>query len=407
MTMQINVLAIDDDKFIQKVITKSLNSESLTVLTADNGELGIEHAIRDIPDIILLDIEMPGINGYEVCDRLRSIEETKDIPIIFLSSHSSLRERMQGYEVGGDDYLIKPFEKENLLARVRVLVKYHNEREELRSQYKVAQQTAITAITGVSELALVIRFLEKINTYHSINDLAQGLLETTEQFSIDCCALIIEQERLLWYSSENTSISPLEKELIEMCDKEARFLDFGNRTIVNYPKVSLLVKDMPLEDMERYGRIKDFLPLLLAAVNSKISALSTQEALISQSTQLFESFKKIRSSLFYLGTAIVKNRNESTDIMNALTQELSCDFLRMGLEEDQEDYLQNRIDSALENVMKEMDAGFEIRQALSFIRKNLSETIQRQEQLYDAFMESLETEVEQQSAELNDNVELF
>lgn len=407
MAIQINVLAIDDDKFIQKVITKSLNSESLTVHTADNGELGIEMAVRDMPDIILLDIEMPGISGYEVCDRLRCREETKDIPIVFLSSHSSLRERMQGYEVGGDDYLIKPFEKENLLARISILVKYHNEREELRSQYKVAQQTAMIAITGVSELALVIRFLEKINTYHSINDLAQGLLETTEQFLIDCCVLIIDQEHLLWYSSENTSISPLEKELIEMCDKEARFLDFGNRTIVNYPKISLLVKNMPLDDMERYGRIKDFIPLLLAAVNSKISALSTQEALILQSTQLFESFKKIRNSLFYLGTTIVKSRNESTDIMNALTQELSCDFLRMGLEEDQEDYLQNRIDSALDNVMKEMDAGFEIRQALSFIRKNLSETIQSQEQLYNAFMESLETEVEEQSAELSDNVELF
>lgn len=407
MTELINVLAIDDDKFIQKVITKSLSSDSLVVRTANDGEAGIEEAIRNIPDLILLDVEMPGINGYETCIRLREIDETKNIPIIFLSSHSSLQERMQGYEVGADDYLVKPFEKENLLVRVNILVKYHNEREELRKQYELAHKNAMTALTGAGELALAFRFLEKSNSYHTINDLAQGLLESTEQLSIECCAMIIEQDQLLWYSSENTTISPLEKELIEMCDKNARFLDFGNRTIINYPKVSLLVKNMPLDDIERYGRIKDLLPLLLSSVNSKINALITQDALIQQSSHLFDSFRKIRNSLFYLGSTIVKNRDESIEIMNALTQELNCDLLRMGLEDDQEAYLLNRIDTALENVMEEMDAGLEIRQAISFIRTHINITLEKQEQLYTAFIDSLATEVAEQSNELDDNIELF
>jgi len=407
MTNLINVLAIDDDKFIQKVITRSLNSDTLVVRTANDGESGIEEAIRNVPDLILLDVEMPGINGYETCIRLRELDETKNIPIIFLSSHSSLQERMQGYEVGADDYLVKPFEKENLLVRVNILVKYHNEREELRSQYELAHNNAITALTGAGELGLAIHFLEKSHSYHAINDLAQGLLESTEQLSIECCAMIVEQDQLLWYSSENTTISPLEKELIEMCDKEARFLDFGNRTIINYPKVSLLVKNMPLDDMDRYGRIKDLLPLLLSSANAKINALITQEALIKQSSHLFDSFRKIRNSLFYLGSTIVKNRNDSTEIMNALTQELNCDLLRMGLEEDQEAYLLNRIDTALENVMEEMDAGLEIRQAISFIRTNINITLEKQEQLYTAFTDSLATEVTEQSSELDDNIELF
>ncbi len=407
MSHKITVLAIDDDKFIHKVITKSLGSDALTVRSAFDGESGIEEAINSPPDIILLDVEMPGINGYETCIRLRQIEKTKKIPIIFLSSHSSLQERMQGYEVGADDYLIKPFEKENLLVRVNILVKYHAEREELRKQYELATENAMAALSGAGELALAIRFLEKSHAYHSINDLAQGLLESTDQLSIECCAMIIEQDHLLWYSSENTTISPLEKELIEMCDKESRFLDFGNRTIINYPKVSLLVKNMPLDDMDRYGRIKDLLPLLLSSTNTKINTLITQEALIQQSTHLFDAFTKIRNSLYYLGSTIVTNRSESTNIMNALTQELNNDLLGMGLEEDQEAYLLNRIDTALENVMQEMDAGLEIRQALSFIRNNINTTLEKQEALYNAFTESLATEVSEQSSELGDNIELF
>ncbi len=408
MTIKVDVLVIDDDKFIQKLITKTLNTERMEVRTADDGESGIEEAIRKRPDIILLDVEMPGINGYEVCDRLRNIESTIEVPIIFLSSHSSLRERMQGYEVGADDYLVKPFEKDNLVARINVLVKYHIERKELREQYQLAHKNAMTAMTGSSELAIAMRFLEKSLSFHSINELAQGLFECTDQLSLECCAMIFKNENTpMWYSSENTAISPLEKELIEMCDKEARFLDFGNRTIINYPCISLLVKNMPLDDLERYGRIKDLLPIILSAVNSKINTVRTEEALTKQSENLLTSFKLIHNSLFYLGTTIVKNRKQSNVIMNQLVQGLNIDFLGMGLEEDQEEFLLTRIDSAIDKALDKMDAGKEIREALTFVRSNLNDVADNQKDLYQAFKDSLATEVAEQSSDLDDSVELF
>ena len=404
----IDILAIDDDKFIQKVIIKSLQSDAISVRTADDGESGIEEAQRHTPDIILLDVEMPGINGYEVCDRLRNLEATSEIPIVFLSSHSSLRERMQGYEVGGDDYLIKPFEKEHLLARINVLVKYHTERMELRKQYELAHKSAMTAMTGSSELGLAIKFMEKSMTYQDVNDLAQGLFETTDQLNIECCMMITDHQEALWYSSESSAISPLEKELIEMCDKEARFLDFGCRTIVNFPRVSLLVRNMPLDDGERYGRIKDLLPILLSAVNTKISALDTQEALTAQSGELLQSFNLIRNSLFNLGTTLVHNRQHSEEIMRKLVEDLNYDFLRMGLEEDQEEYLFKRIDSAIETALVEMDAGREIRNSLTFVLNNLNAVITKQKALLDDYLASINTEATDHDPDImDDSIELF
>jgi CheY-like chemotaxis protein len=407
MTIEIDVLVIDDDKFIQKVIIKSLQSEVMNVRVAGTGELGIEEASNKKPDIIILDVEMPGINGFETCDRLRKIKSTQDVPIIFLSSHGSLRERMQGYEVGADDYLIKPFEKENLISRINILVNFNIERKELLEQSELANKNAITAMTASSELAIVMRFLEKILTYHSINDLAQGMFECIEQFSLDCCAMMTENDLPLWYSSENSAISPLEKEVLDISDKEARFLDFGTRTIINYPCVSLLVKNMPLDDVERYGRIKDLLPIILSSVNSKINAIHTEEALIEQSKNLLSSFKKIDSSLFLLGTTLVKNRTQSTSIMNQLVQDLNIDFLGMGLEEEQENLLLSKIDSAINKALEEMDAGKEIREALTDIRVNLNSVMEKQTTLYEAFMYSLTAEAVEQSADLDDGVELF
>lgn len=408
METKIDVLAIDDDKFIQKIIVKALQSDELSVRTADNGELGIAAATQQVPSIILLDVEMPGINGYEACDRLRNLDVTQNVPVIFLSSHGSLRERLQGYEVGGDDYLVKPFETEHLLARIKVLIKYQQERKVLRAQYEVAHQNAILAMTGSSELALAMRFLEKSLSYHDVDNLIQGLFDSMEQFSLNCCVMISINEQCSWYSSEgNGSISPLEKELIGMCDKEARFLDFGVRTIINYPQISLLVKNMPLDDMERYGRIKDLVPIILSAVNTKISSLNTEEALTQQSLNLIDSFSMIRKSLYYLGLTIVNNRKDSTQIMSNLVQALNYDFLSMGLEEDQEEYLLTRVDTALDEAMKEMDAGKEIRAALVFILDNLKTVMGQQNKLLDAYTDSLANESTDQNSGMGDNVELF
>ena len=403
----IDILAIDDDKFIQKVIVKSLQSEHVSVRTADSGEEGIEEALRKVPSLILLDVEMPGIKGYEVCERLKNTRSTQNIPIVFLSSCSSLRERMQGYEVGGDDYLVKPFEKEYLQARVNILLKYQAERVRLQEDFELAHKSAMMAMTGSSELGLAIKFMEKSISCTSIDELVAALFEITDQFSIQCCAMITEDDQLLWFSSENTATSPLEKELIEMCDKESRFLDFGSRTIVNFPKISLLVKNMPLDDIDRYGRIKDLLPLLLSAANTKLRNISTYGALTQQSENLYQSFKGIKNSLYVLCTTLVNNRVNSEKTMGKLAQDLNYDFLRMGLEEDQEQYLLERIDTTVEKAMVEMDSGREIRDALTFVLNNLNSVISQQKGLLDDYTSSIEAEADNESKDMEDNIELF
>ena len=95
MLSGVDVLAIDDDRISQKMISRALQGVGLKPRLANDGEHGLEEAARATPDVILLDVEMPGMNGYEVCEQLRNTPETQDTPIIFLSSHSSLRERMQ------------------------------------------------------------------------------------------------------------------------------------------------------------------------------------------------------------------------------------------------------------------------------------------------------------------------
>src|SRR6187431_2662750 len=116
------VLLVDDAKANLDILVEGLKSDHKLSL-ALNGETALQIAARMPPDLVLLDIMMPGLDGYEVCRRLRADEATRDLPVMFLSALEDVTDKTRGFEVGGNDYLTKPFEILEVKARVRSLLK--------------------------------------------------------------------------------------------------------------------------------------------------------------------------------------------------------------------------------------------------------------------------------------------
>jgi DNA-binding response OmpR family regulator len=113
------ILVIDDSKITQMLVAEILAGKYDLDFQAD-GASGIAAAQCNTPDLILLDIALPDMVGYEVCRTLKRGDDTKDIPIIFITSKDSELERVKGFEAGAEDYVVKPFYLEELLARVKV-----------------------------------------------------------------------------------------------------------------------------------------------------------------------------------------------------------------------------------------------------------------------------------------------
>lgn len=406
--MTIKILAIDDDKVTHAKIREALEQDDNELITAMNGVDGLKLADEQAPNIILLDIEMAGKDGYQVCAELKANPNCTKIPVIILSSHSAIEERLKGYQVGADDFLVKPFEGAYLNAKVNLLLKNAQQKSALEQQYQEAQNTARVAMSGTVELSSVMKFLKQSLNSPNIELLIKQFFETMRQFSLQSCVMVVGGDANDWFSSVGV-ISPLEQELLEMCDKETRILDYDNRTIVNFPAVSLLVKNMPIEDDERYGRIKDLLPFLIEAINARINTLATHQALLSQSEQLMHSFNLIRHNLFYLAEGMVKNRSDSQMIMDKLLNELSYDLLGMGMEEQQEEFILDRIDTAIDKTMQKMDTGKEMRNTLTFILKHLKKIMQQHEILMEGYGQSLIHQDEQQDVggDEDGDIELF
>ena len=134
------VLIIDDEAPIRLLCRVNLEAEGMEVVEAPDGPTGLEVVERERPDAILLDVRMPGLDGWSVAERLLEKEDTRDIPIVFLTARADLRDRARGMDLGGLDYITKPFNPVDLASLVEEVVAAvaRGEREQLRAD-KIAE----------------------------------------------------------------------------------------------------------------------------------------------------------------------------------------------------------------------------------------------------------------------------
>lgn len=134
-------MIVDDQEMNLKLMSNLLTISGFNVIVAEDGEMAFEKLKDGLPDLILLDVLMPGVNGFETCRRLQSSENTKNIPVIFMTSISESKEKIRGLKLGAVDYIVKPFKAEELLARINIHIRLQEEIKE-RTKAEVELQKA-------------------------------------------------------------------------------------------------------------------------------------------------------------------------------------------------------------------------------------------------------------------------
>jgi len=132
------ILVVEDEADILELVSYSLSREGYRVLGAGDGETGLEMARGDGPDLVLLDIMLPGLDGLEVCRRLRREAITESIPVIFVSAKGGESDVVSGLELGADDYIVKPFSPRELIARTRAVLRRRSRNEEESAPGRIA-----------------------------------------------------------------------------------------------------------------------------------------------------------------------------------------------------------------------------------------------------------------------------
>lgn len=172
-TARATILVADDEPINRALIQRRLEREGYHVLTAQNGREAVEVARTKRPDLIILDVMMPVMDGLEACQQIKTDDRVRDTPVIFLSARDETEVKVSGLSLGANDYISKPFKAEELLARVTVALRLKQERDQLRRRAEEAVRRADVA----QERAMTDQITGLLNRYGLQHILARELSE--------------------------------------------------------------------------------------------------------------------------------------------------------------------------------------------------------------------------------------
>lgn len=172
--MKPRILVIDDDPTISELVAINLEMAGYEVSQANDGIQGQALAIQLLPDLIMLDLMLPKVDGFTICQRLRRDERTLDIPVLMLTALCLIHDKIEGFNAGADDYLTKPFEVEEMLARIRALLRRTDRIPRTAKHSEILSYGPLTLVPGRFE---VIWFGKAVKLTHLEFELLHCLLQ--------------------------------------------------------------------------------------------------------------------------------------------------------------------------------------------------------------------------------------
>ncbi|MBD2466278.1 response regulator [Nostoc sp. FACHB-145] len=186
---QTNILLVDDTPDNLRLLAKILELQGYVVRKSLNGKMALQAASREPPDLILLDINMPDMSGYEVCQQLKILEKTSNIPIIFISALDSVSDKIRAFEMGGQDYITKPFQELEVLARIRhqLLIQQQHQRLEQEIQERLRAEAQVKLLNQNLELTVELRtqqLQQSLNFEATLKRISDKVRDTLNQHQI-------------------------------------------------------------------------------------------------------------------------------------------------------------------------------------------------------------------------------
>jgi CheY-like chemotaxis protein len=328
------LIYIVDDAADNRLLLRSLLEDKYRISEAESGEQCLSMLEQEEPDLILLDINMPGISGYHTCLTIRKTARSATIPVIFVSARDSAEERLAGFEAGADDYLTKPIDGTLLLEKIEFHLQRCLSRKQAIAQSHEAMNVAMEAMTSSSELGQIIHFVKEVQAIQKGSALAVAIMTVAAQFGLNCCVLIDEAEPVLLGC---TAGSMEAKVLMKFRNVDQRITHLGVRTVIHSGMVIILIKNMPLDDEARYGRLKDHLAVLADIANGRAQSIAAESNLSQQRTQFLRDLIALAEDNIRLTSNDINAYTESvTSTVSDMVIRLEGMLFSLGLEEDQE-----------------------------------------------------------------------
>jgi len=371
------ILAVDDEPFNLEIIEEILADLPFELKVASGGPECLSMVEEFSPQVILLDVSMPKMNGYEVCKQLKANPKTENMIVMFVSARGTVEERMEGYAVGAEDYIVKPFSQDELKAKLVHLNEVLLEKASLEQQVEDATSTAFNAMANCSEMGQIVNYIESIALIDNVKDLGQALVNCLNSFDLQSNIEFRLDPEPAQHFALNGSCSPIVIELFDMLKNKGRLHEFSHRILVNYELISMLILNMPDHDPDKHGRIRDHVCFIVSVTEQQLRAILTSKKLESQQDNFNNVVTMLHKKFQDLIELLDKNRVANEAVFKRLQEELEERIPSMGLDDDQEMFIYQKVDQTIQNSVareasvKGVKAAFnEIEQDLTLLINN-------------------------------------
>lgn len=367
------VLLIDDDPFTHELVCEVLG-DCCNVIPVETGEDALMATQQWKPDLILVDVEMPGMNGYETCRRFKDMDSMSGVPVIFLSGHDQIEDRLKGYEAGGEDYLTKPFNPQELKAKVLHLLDMVAQRGELKSMADFATSTAMTAMTSMGEMGVLLEALKNFNTCQDFESLADAAVAGLTLYDLQGAVQIRTPDGKLTKTAHGMA-APLEESIIDHMAAMERIMQFKTRMSVTYEHVTLLVNNLPIDDDERCGRLRDHLAMLAEGANVRLQGLISMQESNRRGQAIERTLAWLGEALRDIDAAQRHGRIKTSLIVDEAMQQCERALLTVALSDTQENYLAATIKQGFDQIISSQSNEIDLQDQLSAIIKELKQSL--------------------------------
>lgn len=371
------ILIVDDDPVAAGMLGVSLGAAGHEISEANSGEAALAQlaglAQEALPDIVFLDIEMGmGIDGYETCRRLRAGDTTRDLPVIFLSGHDGLEDRLHAYDAGGSDFMAKPFVPDEVLRKAEVAIRHYRRQQATAAAHRSSFGAAMTALTTLGESGVTLKFSRDALGCHTLGALATLVIRSIRSFGIDCHVQLRTPSQTLTLTPQGPA-SPLEESVIEKTRAMERIFSFRNRMIVNYDSVSLLVMNMPVADDDLCGRIRDHATMIAEAAELAADNINLRNEAVSRSFILRQLADASRQAVEELRSNYRDLQVATRHELETMTHSIEGMYVHLALTNKQEFTISDTVRGAVNHVLALFERSSELDQNFAGIVAGLTQ----------------------------------
>ncbi len=369
MSEPATILVIDDDEFLLTVYEEYLNSAGYLTNLASGADQAFSILQQNTPTLILMDVEMPQMDGYSLCRQIKQMPDLAQSPVIFVSARDTLEDRLEAFDAGGEDFIDKPADPKVLLRKIKLAIDAKCQREHLVKEKESYEQMAMTFLDSMGESGVLQNFMRHSFNFEEYQPLLEAALGSAKDMGLECHIQLRYPAGII-SRSLNGALNPLEESVLEQVTQLGRLFHFKKRMVVNYEGVTILILNVP-DDADIAGRIRDNIAILAESADGFLKTITLRKQVHARAEKLKLANHIARQSIDTLRQKYQQQQINTRMLLQKLIEETENTFIHLGLTDNQEHILSSTMERNSEKILNLFNVGVELEEQFNTIVKAL------------------------------------